>query len=126
MSLLDSNYTFEDSDIDIISFGELLIDLITKKEEVRLSEAEQFSRYFGGSAANVAVNSQRLGAKTRLLTRIGNDEFGDFLLSILKRENVLQKIKKHDVKSNLIAFKDLDNEFNDNLIEEEFNYAINI
>ncbi|HMA59409.1 MAG TPA: sugar kinase [Halanaerobiales bacterium] len=88
MSLLDSNYTFEDSDIDIISFGELLVDLITEEEEVRLSEAEQFSRYFGGSAANVAVNSQRLGAKTRMLTRIGDDDFGEFLLSVLKRENI--------------------------------------
>ncbi len=88
MSLLDSVYKFRDSEIDIISFGELLVDLITEKKEVRLSEAEKFSRYFGGSAANVAVNSQRLGAKTRMLTRIGNDDFGDFLLDVLKRENI--------------------------------------
>ena len=88
MSLLDSKYTFTTSKVDILSFGELLVDLITEEENVLLSEAEKFSRYFGGSAANVAVNSQRLGAKTRMLTRIGDDDFGEFLLNVLQRENI--------------------------------------
>ena len=88
MSLLDSKYTLPDTKIDLISFGELLVDMITVEEEAVLSEAEQFSRYFGGSAANVAVNSRRLGADVRMLTRIGKDAFGEFLLDVLKRENV--------------------------------------
>ncbi len=88
MSYLDSRYRFKDTDIDLISFGELLVDLITNEEEALLSEAEQFSKFFGGSAGNVAVNSKRLGANTRILTRIGKDPFGDFLLNVLQRENV--------------------------------------
>jgi fructokinase len=88
MSLLDFKYTFPETKIDIISFGELLVDLITEEENVSLSESEKFSRYFGGSAANVAVNARRLGAKTQMLTRIGDDDFGEFLQSVLKRENI--------------------------------------
>ncbi|MFO7815640.1 MAG: sugar kinase [Halanaerobiales bacterium] len=89
MSCLDSKYRFSNSsDIDLISFGELLVDLITNMEEVILSEAEQFSRYFGGSAGNVAVNAKRLGAEIRILSRIGDDFFGDFLLNVLHRENI--------------------------------------
>ncbi len=88
MSFLDSRYKFKDCDIDLISFGELLVDMITNEEEAMLSEAEQFSRFFGGSAGNVAVNSKRLGGKTRILTRIGKDPLGDFLLNVLQRENI--------------------------------------
>lgn len=88
MSGLDSRYRFKDCEIDLISFGELLVDMITNEEEALLSEAEQFSKFFGGSAGNVAVNSKRLGAKTRMLTRVGKDPFGDFLLNELQRENV--------------------------------------
>src|SRR6056297_4193 len=88
MPLLDSKYNLPDTKIDLISFGELLVDMITVEEEAVLSESEQFSRYFGGSAANVAVNSRRLGADVRMLTRIGKDAFGEFLLAVLKREHV--------------------------------------
>lgn len=85
---LDFRYSFKNTNFDLISFGELLVDLITEKEDITLSEAEKFSRYFGGSAANVAVNSRRLGANVRMLTRIGKDEFGKFLLNVLKKEDI--------------------------------------
>lgn len=85
---LDFRYSFKNTNFDLISLGELLVDLITEKEDITLSEAEKFSRYFGGSAANVAVNSRRLGANVRMLTRIGKDEFGKFLLNVLKKEDI--------------------------------------
>ncbi len=131
MSYLDSRYRFKDCDIDLISFGELLVDMITNEEEALLSEAEQFSKFFGGSAGNVAVNSKRLGAKTRILTRIGNDSFGDFLLNVLHRENLNTKTIQIDQKRRTpivfvnktsktpawLAYRDADKyiDFNDNV-----------
>jgi fructokinase len=131
MSFLDSRYRFKNCDIDLISFGELLVDMITTEEEALLSEAEQFSKFFGGSAGNVAVNSKRLGAKTRILTRIGNDSFGDFLLKVLHRENLNTKTIQIDQKRRTpivfvnktsktpawLAYRDADKyiDFNDNV-----------
>ncbi len=88
MSYLDSRYKFLDGKIDLISFGEMLVDFISKKNEVLISEAEEFTRYFGGSAANVAVNAKRLGVQARIITRIGDDAFGHFLLDVLNKENI--------------------------------------
>lgn len=42
----------------------------------------------GGGAANSAVTFSRLGESVKLLARIGNDGFGEFIESILKREEV--------------------------------------
>lgn len=100
MAYLNTRYRFKDCEIDLISFGELLVDMITNEEEVMLSKAEHFSKFFGGAAGNVAVNSKRLGAKTKILTRIGKDSFGTFLLNVLERENVNTKTVQVDPKRN--------------------------
>ncbi|MBS3811287.1 MAG: sugar kinase [Halanaerobiales bacterium] len=88
MSNLNCYYKFSNSKIDVVSFGEMLVDFISQKNEVLLSKAEEFTRHFGGSAANVTVNLRRLGVKTRLITRIGDDAFGHFLLDVLNKENI--------------------------------------
>ena len=42
----------------------------------------------GGSPLNIAVACSRLGLKTSLLTAIGNDKVGEFIINFLKKENV--------------------------------------
>ncbi len=72
---------------DIITIGELLIDLIGQ-EGKSLKETEIFKRFPGGAPANVAVGIARLGGNVGIITKVGNDFFGDFLLSKLKNEGV--------------------------------------
>lgn len=87
LSIHDS-FDFEaDNDFDITAYGEVLLDMISR-EEAPLEECKNFSRYFGGSPANVLVNMQRLGSRTAFISRIGEDEFGEYLKGILETENI--------------------------------------
>ena len=78
---------FKENDFDITAYGEVLLDMIAR-EESPLKECSNFTRYFGGSPANVLVNMQRLENKTAFISRVGNDDFGEYLVEILQNEGV--------------------------------------
>lgn len=65
--------------IDILSAGELLVDLISAEFVQTLDEATLFKRIPGGSPANLAMNMTRLGNKVMLAACVGNDDMGDQL-----------------------------------------------
>ena len=50
----------------------------------------------GGKGANQAVAAARLGANVSMLGRVGNDNFGDFLLDTLKQNNVDTTLVQRD------------------------------
>ncbi len=68
--------------------GELVIDLISREYVENLAEAELFERHFGGSPANIAINLADLGFAPILLSKIGNDPFGGFIVKKLKSRGV--------------------------------------
>jgi len=74
--------------MDIVSLGELLIDMFPVKVGQRLGEVEAFTPKPGGAPANVAVAARRLGASTAFIGKVGQDPFGDFLKSVLDCEGV--------------------------------------
>lgn len=49
-----------------------------------LSSAEKFERHFGGSPGNIAVNLKDMGVPSVLISRVGADPFGDFIIEKLK------------------------------------------
>lgn len=51
-------------------------------------EIRQFNAYVGGCPTNIAVGARRLGLSTALLTALGEDLVGDFILNFLRREGV--------------------------------------
>lgn len=65
--------------IDILSAGELLVDMITAEFVQSLDEANLFKRIPGGSPANLCSNMARLGNKTMLVASVGNDDMGRVL-----------------------------------------------
>jgi sugar/nucleoside kinase (ribokinase family) len=67
--------------IDVLSVGELLVDVISSDFVERMDDAENFKRIAGGSPANLAMNLQRLGASVRLVAAVGDDDLGDFLVN---------------------------------------------
>lgn len=73
--------------VDIITIGELLIDMIGQ-EQTSLDKIKLFKRFPGGAPANVAVGIARLGGNVGMISRVGNDFFGDFLVSKLRKEGV--------------------------------------
>jgi 5-dehydro-2-deoxygluconokinase len=73
---------------DVITMGRSGIDLYANDIGAPFSEIKSFAAYVGGSPTNIAVGTQRLGLRTALLTAVGQDLVGDFILDFLKREGV--------------------------------------
>ncbi len=64
---------------DLLSVGELLIDLISDGFAENFADVTDFKRIPGGSPANLCMNMARLGKKTKLVAGVGNDDMGKFL-----------------------------------------------
>ena len=74
--------------VDVIGIGELLIDLIATGSGTRMEDQTTFKRFPGGAPANFCVGITKLGLSAGLITKVGDDFFGRFLLKALKREGV--------------------------------------
>ncbi len=74
--------------MDIITLGELLIDMFPAEKGKRLIQVSSFIPKPGGAPANVAVAAARLGASTAFIGKVGQDFFGEFLRDVLQHEKV--------------------------------------
>jgi len=72
----------------LYTIGELLIDFTPTKHDSFPAEVEHFAKNAGGAPANVAAACAKLGQETALLTQVGQDAFGDFLVDTLKQAGV--------------------------------------
>jgi 5-dehydro-2-deoxygluconokinase len=73
---------------DLLTMGRSSIDLYANDVGAPFEEIRSFAAYVGGSPTNIAVGAQRLGLRTALLTAVGDDKVGDFILAFLRREGV--------------------------------------
>jgi len=73
---------------NLITMGRSSIDLYSNDVGSPFVEITNFAAYVGGSPTNIAVGAQRLNVKTALLTAVGNDPVGDFILNFLNNEGV--------------------------------------
>ena len=73
---------------DLITMGRSSIDLYSNDVGSPFVEITNFAAYVGGSPTNIAVGAQRLNVKTALLTAIGDDPVGDFILHFLNNESI--------------------------------------
>jgi len=75
-------------DYDLLTMGRSSIDLYANDIGAPFEEIESFASYVGGSPTNISVGAQRLGLRAALLTAVGDDPVGDFILHFLKEEGV--------------------------------------
>ena len=73
---------------DLLTMGRSSIDLYSNDVGAPFTEIESFAAYVGGSPTNISVGARRLGLKTVLLTALGEDPVGDFILHFLENEGV--------------------------------------
>lgn len=78
----------EDKRYDVICMGRSSIDLYAQDIGVPFEEIKGFAAYVGGCPTNISVGIRRLGLCPALLTALGEDKVGDFLLRFLEGEGV--------------------------------------
>ncbi|MEU6478874.1 5-dehydro-2-deoxygluconokinase [Streptomyces sp. NPDC047017] len=69
---------------DVITMGRIGVDLYPLQTGVPLARVSTFGKFLGGSAANVAVAAARLGRRSAVITRTGDDPFGAYLHEALR------------------------------------------
>ena len=74
--------------LDVITLGRASVDLYGQQIGGRLEDMASFAKSVGGSPSNIAIGAARLGLKSGLVTRVGKEQFGNFILEQLARESV--------------------------------------
>ncbi|WP_368345266.1 5-dehydro-2-deoxygluconokinase [Pelagovum sp. HNIBRBA483] len=76
------------SRLDIITIGRSSVDLYGAQVGGRLEDMGSFNKYIGGSPTNIACGTARLGLKSAVITRVGDEHMGRFICEQLAREGV--------------------------------------
>ncbi|OWY10200.1 5-dehydro-2-deoxygluconokinase [Thioclava sp. F42-5] len=74
--------------LDVITIGRAGVDLYGAQIGGRLEDMGSFEKYIGGSPTNIACGTARLGLKSGLITRVGDEHMGRFIREQLLREGV--------------------------------------
>jgi 5-dehydro-2-deoxygluconokinase len=74
--------------LDVITIGRAGVDLYGAQVGGRLEDMGGFRKYIGGSPTNIACGTARLGLKSGLITRVGDEHMGRFIREQLVREGV--------------------------------------
>lgn len=89
--------------------GEALIDFIPSETGKKLKNVSGFLKMPGGSVANVAAAYSACGHNSMILTQLGNDAFGDFLIDCMNRAHIdTSYILQSDEFDTSLAFVSLD------------------
>lgn len=73
---------------DLITIGRCSVDLYGTEIGSRLENVDTFRKSVGGCPANIAIGCARLGLRSAILTRVGNEQMGRFIISEMEREGV--------------------------------------
>jgi len=79
----DNTKTFE-----LITLGRACIDLNAVEYNRPMEETMTFSKYVGGSPANIAIGGAKLGLKTGFIGKIADDQHGRFIRSYMGKAGV--------------------------------------
>ena len=80
-----------DKTLDVITIGRASVDLYGQQIGTRLEDIGSFAKSVGGCPTNISVGTARLGLKSALITRVGNEQMGRFIREQLQREGVETK-----------------------------------
>lgn len=73
---------------DVLTVGRSSIDLYSQNIGAEFTAIKGFDAFVGGSPLNIATGCSRLGLRAALLTGVGDDKVGDFILNFLRQEKV--------------------------------------
>ncbi|MBZ9559393.1 MULTISPECIES: 5-dehydro-2-deoxygluconokinase [unclassified Modicisalibacter] len=98
--------------LDLICLGRVAVDLYSQQIGSRLEDVSSFAKYLGGSSGNMAYGTARLGLRSAMLSRVGNEQLGNFVREELGRAGVdvsaLQTDPDRHTALAILAIKDRD------------------
>ena len=68
----------------LVAIGELLIDFVPQQSGCALADVTGFDRVAGGAPANVAMAVACLGGHASMISQVGTEAFGDYLVANLQ------------------------------------------
>ncbi|WP_417741934.1 bifunctional 5-dehydro-2-deoxygluconokinase/5-dehydro-2-deoxyphosphogluconate aldolase [Salipiger sp.] len=74
--------------LDVITIGRAGVDLYGAQIGGRLEDMGSFDKYIGGSPTNMACGTARLGMRSALISRVGDEHMGRFIREELVRHGV--------------------------------------
>ena len=77
-----------DRGLDLVCVGRTSVDLYAEQEGAKLEDVQSFRKYVGGSATNIAVGTARLGIRSAMLTRVGDEQMGRYVRKTLAENGV--------------------------------------
>ena len=96
----------------VLCLGEVLIDMLSQgaaPKEGTTPAMKPFQPYAGGAPANVAVAVAQLGGNSAMVSKVGQDTFGTFLIDMLNHYNVAtDNVWRCDKGNTALAFVNLD------------------
>ena len=74
--------------LDVITVGRCSVDLYGQQIGSRLEDITSFAKSVGGCPSNIAIGTARLGLRSAVITRVGNEQMGRFVKEQMQREGV--------------------------------------
>ena len=74
--------------LDVVTIGRASVDLYGQQIGGRLEDMSTFVKAVGGCPTNIAIGVARLGLKSAVITRVGDEHMGRFIREQLVREGV--------------------------------------
>ncbi|MGL6183143.1 MAG: 5-dehydro-2-deoxygluconokinase, partial [Aestuariivirga sp.] len=74
--------------LDVVTIGRCSVDLYGQQIGSRLEDIASFAKSVGGCPANIAIGTARLGLKSAIITRVGDEQMGRFIKEQMAREGV--------------------------------------
>lgn len=87
MLKFDDKINFHDRKNDVLTVGELLIDMISEEYGDNF-ECDTYNKFFGGSPANIAMNAKKLGITSLVASAVGRDGLGNFLINNIQKSGI--------------------------------------
>lgn len=89
----------------LLAIGEALIDMIPEQTNMGIAEVEKFQPIVGGAPANVCGAFVKLGGEAEMITQLGDDPFGDKIVSEFEKFKIGKHyIKRTDAANTALAF----------------------
>jgi beta-fructofuranosidase len=101
-------YALGEKPMKLLAIGEALIDFIPDKSGCAFDQVTAFAPKLGGAPANVCGAFSRLTGKSAILTKLGNDPFGDKIIKELGEAGIdTSDVIRTDEANTALAFVSL-------------------